>query len=374
MRWSKVKATYGGLIFYAFLWDISDAFFTPSRLLERSPTTIHPHIFSNRGNLIHVPTALYRKHALGATLVDADALTNNLEERLKGVNVTSKVNVLSSDPLVYEVPLLLSEAECHAYQLYATSLEGSARTLTRSNPPEVSLDSSKLWPLPCLALFAGLPPYIRLLQQHKSFEDVNDPLKVWEIARAVVPDILVALSFMAAMAWWVVLPLVRWRSNAASRTSVAAALNQEDDMAFVRPLVERVVAASQDHPWQCWEAPVVTKYEPGAIFALHADASPTKGSEWKDVGGQRVVTCICYLNTVCTGGETFFDKLDLAVKPVAGKALFFFPADRETWKADDRTTHESLPPTSEKWIVQMFGRAQPVPSPLGLPNLFKSVS
>jgi len=89
------------------------------------------------------------------------------------------------------------------------------------------------------------------------------------------------------------------------------------------------------------------------------------------MGGQRVVTCICYLNAVTAGGgETYFDKLGLTVTPETGKALIFFPADSKTWKADDRTTHESLPPASEKWIVQMFGRAERVPPPLGLPDSF----
>jgi hypothetical protein len=124
-----------------------------------------------------------------------------------------------------------------------------------------------------------------------------------------------------------------------------------------------------------WEAPVVTRYAPnGARFARHNDASPTRGSEWTDQGGQRVVTCICYLTSLpsneTTGGETYFDVLDIAVRPTQGMALFFFPADSNTLVADDRTTHESLPtsPKHEKWIVQMFGRTQTVPPPLGLPD------
>ena len=303
--------------------------------------------------------------------MDIDALAKSLEESLKRVNVTSKVNILCTDPLVYEVPKLLSDAECLAYQNHINA-EGSRRTLTRSNPPDVSLDISKLWPLPFLALVAGLPPYFRLLRQD-SGSDGNNLISRLEIAQTVLPNVVIALSCMAALAWGVVLPLVRQQSNAASRTSVAAALNHERDVDFVRPLVERVTAAvPMGHPWQCWEAPVVTRYEPGAIFARHSDASSTQGSEWNDTGGQRVVTCICYLNTVSTGGETYFDKLNLAVQPATGKALIFFPADRETWKADDRTTHESLPPTSDKWIVQMFGRVERVPSPLGLPDSFAS--
>jgi hypothetical protein len=137
-------------------------------------------------------------------------------------------------------------------------------------------------------------------------------------------------------------------------------------------LVDKIFEQTQ-HPWQCWEAPVVTRYDPGAIFARHGDASPIQGQEWRDQGGQRVVTCICYLNTLQEGegGETYFDQVDIAVTPEAGKALFFFPADGLTWKADDRTTHESLPPVDkQKWIVQLFGRAKRVPPPLGLPDSF----
>jgi len=278
-------------------------------------------------------------------------------------NVTSRVRVLSRDPLVYEVPELLSKDECEAYRQYVSD---SGRPMTRSNPPDVSLDISKLWALPLLALGAGVPPYLRLLQRD------NVP-SLSSIVQAVVPNVFIALLVMAALAWLVVLPLVRQQSNQSSRTSVAAALNLEEDVDFVRPLVERVSTASKDHPWQCWEAPVVTQYEPGAIFARHGDASPTRGSEWAQMGGQRVVTCICYLNEVAAGGgETCFDKLDLAVKPEAGKALIFFPADAETWKADDRTSHESLPPASDKWIVQMFGRAERVPPPLGLSDSFST--
>jgi prolyl 4-hydroxylase len=88
------------------------------------------------------------------------------------------------------------------------------------------------------------------------------------------------------------------------------------------------------------------------------------------MGGQRVITCICYLNTVNEGGETSFDQMGINVKPTKGTALVFFPANVHTLKADERTTHESLPPVEEKWIVQMFGRVGRVPPPLGLSDLY----
>jgi 2OG-Fe(II) oxygenase superfamily len=291
----------------------------------------------------------------------------SLEEALQGLGVKSTVKVLSKDPLIYLIPGLLSAQECEAYRRYVVGNDDDSpqRPMTRSNPPEVSLDASKLWPLPLLSLLAGVPPYIRL-------QEASSDVSVLDILAAVVPNVAIALTAMGALAWLLVLPLIRKVSDSSSRTSVATALNLEDDIDFVRPLVDRVSAAARDHPWQCWEAPVVTRYDPGSFFARHGDASPTKGSEWKDAGGQRVVTCICYLNTLKEGegGETYFDKLALAVSPQAGTALVFYPADAETWYADDRTTHESLAPTVEKWIVQLFGRAERVPPPLGLPHSF----
>jgi hypothetical protein len=64
------------------------------------------------------------------------------------------------------------------------------------------------------------------------------------------------------------------------------------------------------------------------------------------------------------------------VTPQRGQVLVFFPADCTTKQADDRTTHESLPPMDqEKWIVQLFGRIGPrVPPPLGIPDDFAAVT
>jgi len=248
----------------AAVWESADAFFL-------SPVEVH-----SAGSIYHQRIAVplprfqlrhgWTKKSVSSLLVhvparmDTNELTDRLEESLKLVNVTSKVNILSHDPLVYEITDLLSEIECQAYQDYVSG-DDSGRPLTRSNPPEVSLNFSKLWPLPFVALLAGVPPYFRLLQQ-----EGGDALSLATITRTVIPNVFIALSAMAALAWWVVVPLVRRQSNESSRTSVAAALNQEQDIDFVRPLVERVNAASDGHPWQCWEAPVVTKYEKGTVM------------------------------------------------------------------------------------------------------------
>jgi hypothetical protein len=290
--------------------------------------------------------------------------TTDLDVSQRRLISSHQIHVLSEDPLIHKITDFLSKEECEAYRKRVQELQDS-RPMTRSNPPEVSLVTDRLWPLPILSLGAGIPPLLKLLETTTDLSPVT-------LLSAILPNVALAFAASIILAFVIILPLVRMQSASSSRTSEAMAMNLEEDNDFVHPLVDRICEIT-GHPWHSWEAPVVTRYDPGAIFARHGDSSPTRGSEWKDHGGQRVVTCICYLNTVPTGGETYFDKLDLAVAPIEGQALVFYPADSTTWKADDRTTHESLPPGEEKMIVQLFGRAERVPGPLGLPDSFGSM-
>jgi len=328
-----------------------------------------------RQQVHHGITACAPRFALPLASSASKIPHKNLVDLREPTIQSDRVQFLSTDPLVYVIPNFLTPQECHLFRNRILQLENapstsSSRKMTRSNPPDVSINIAKLWPLPLLSLVAGIPPVLRLVQVPRG-EGVT--LSLSDYLHAALPSIAVALTFSLALAFGIVLPLIRTISNASGRTSAALALNQLEDMEFIRPLVDRV-SQTTGHPWTNWEAPVVTRYDAGAVFRRHGDASPTKGSEWSDLGGQRIVTCICYLNNVGEGGETYFDQLKLSVQPEAGKALVFFPADSITCEADDRTTHESLPPKEEKWIVQMFGRSQRVPPPLGLPNEFTEVS
>jgi hypothetical protein len=327
-----------------------------------------------------------------------------------------KVQVLSVDPLIYLVPNLLSASECQVMIDRCRMLEHEGqRPMTQSNAPEISLNVLKLWPLPLLSLGAGIPPLLHHHNDHSAAQQVS----IADLVVLCVPPILLAFLASLVLSFGVVLPLLRAvaRGDASSlsssssssslRTSVAMAWNQNDDIPHVKHLVTQICALT-NHPWTCWEAPVVTRYSTGARFARHSDASPTRGSEWKELGGQRVVTCICYLNTVrqeeeqeqeqhdatsnekrktnlydtkkkIISGGTYFDQLNLCVTPVQGSALIFYPTlSQDPLQADDRTTHESLPVVGEddeKYILQLFGRVGPrVPPPLGLPDLFSSHS
>ena len=285
------------------------------------------------------------------------------------------VEVLSNDPLIYVVRNLLSQEECEEFINRSEELTMSGnREMKQSNPPEVSLDTSKLWPLPLLSIGFGIPPLIHNIQNYGLFSGTNSLEQVaWDVLPSIVGSFVASLG----IAYGIIVPLIRKFSDTSSRTSIAMAFNIEEDIPYITNFVTRVCHIT-DHNWKCWEAPVLTKYNTGAIFAKHSDASPTRGSEWKNLGGQRVVTCICYLNNCNEGGETYFNNLqyNIRVKPTQGTGLFFYPCvPGDSLIADDDVIHESLPvlgETNEKYIIQMFGRVGPrVPPPLGIPDEFE---
>ena len=283
-----------------------------------------------------------------------------------------RYDILSQDPLIYTVFDVLSEDACKQFINRADT--ASSDELTRSNPPDVSLDVGKLWPLPFLCFGAGLPPVIRLFENGSGGSSANGDvasasISAQDVMVAALPPILIAAVVATSLAFGVT-QFIRSQSNANSRTSDALALNTESDYGLISNLVSRVCLITGHHPWKQFEAPVLTRYQPGAVFATHNDASPTLGSEWDDLGGQRVVTSITYLNDCPNGGGTRFDRLGITVQPQRGMTLVFYPADATSLAADDRTRHESRPAVEEKCIVQMFGRVGRVPPPLGLPDSF----
>jgi len=297
---------------------------------------------------------------------------SNLDKRttlysIQTTSIPDAVITLSEDPKVFLVQNFLSPEECQMFINRAETNEDKGG-LQRSNAPQVTLNKSRLWPLPFLCLGAGIPSILRLFQESSS----DDAVEFSQILSTALPPIAIS----SAITIFFVVTLTKgmqFYAQSSSRTSESLSLNSPQDVDFIRPLVDRACAET-NHSWKNWEAPVITKYSPGAVFASHNDASATRGSEWSDLGGQRVVTVITYLNTCQKGGGTRFGKLGFTVQPKQGSALIFFPADGDTWEADERTVHQSLEAIEEKFIIQMFGRGQRVPPPLGIPDSFQDSS
>jgi prolyl 4-hydroxylase len=87
-----------------------------------------------------------------------------------------------------------------------------------------------------------------------------------------------------------------------------------------------------------FEAFQILEYEHNQFYRRHHDST---GRDTKP-SGNRIMTFFLYLSDVEEGGETYFNKLDLAVKPKKGRALIWPSVkDEEPDFWDDRMYHEA---------------------------------
>jgi hypothetical protein len=128
-------------------------------------------------------------------------------------------------------------------------------------------------------------------------------------------------------------------------------------------MVQARMAAVVGAPMQMLEAFAVLNYAPSEEYGEHVDyldpAIPAYAAELAQ-RGQRVATCLIYLNDDYEGGHTEFPQLRLSFKGRKGDALVFFSADA-AGRPDTRTVHAGRTPTSgEKWLLSQFFRNRPV--------------
>ena len=128
-------------------------------------------------------------------------------------------------------------------------------------------------------------------------------------------------------------------------------------------MVQARMAAVLGAPMAVLEPFAVLHYQPGEEYGEHVDfldpAIPAYAAELTQ-RGQRVATCLIYLNDGFEGGETAFPRLGLSYKGSKGDALIFLSTDA-SGRPDPRTVHAGRTPTSgEKWLLSQFFRNRPV--------------
>jgi prolyl 4-hydroxylase len=110
-------------------------------------------------------------------------------------------------------------------------------------------------------------------------------------------------------------------------------------------IIEKRIAEYTKTEIENGESMQVVKYEPGGYFKPHwDDFDPNFPGNLPQIerGGQRVVTTLMYLNDVEEGGETYFHKLDLTVKPKTGRAIVWWNLTEDGVR-DATTYHEGKP-------------------------------
>jgi hypothetical protein len=132
--------------------------------------------------------------------------------------------------------------------------------------------------------------------------------------------------------------------------------------AIVRARIAKVAALPQDH----LELLSVLHYDPGQEFRRHVDfldANLPRLAEELARFGQRLATCLIYLNEDFDGAETEFPVLALRWKGKIGGAILFWNVE-PSGALDRRTMHAGRPPTrGEKWLLSQFVREKPQPLP-----------
>lgn len=146
----------------------------------------------------------------------------------------------------------------------------------------------------------------------------------------------------------------------AMRTSTSAAFSLiETDV--VTQLIRARIACAAGVAVEQLEPLEVLHYAVGERFKPHVDffhpALP-HFSEQMRVRGQRISTCLVYLNEDYDGGETDFPRIGVKFRGRPGEALVFGNV-RENGAGDMNTLHEGLAPTrGEKWLLSQWIRSK----------------
>jgi prolyl 4-hydroxylase len=148
------------------------------------------------------------------------------------------------------------------------------------------------------------------------------------------------------------------------------------DTDMVQLAVRERVGAATGLPVDGMQGPQILHYAVGETFTPHHDyLDPRLEGPARDMAyrGQRVATCLVYLNDGLEGGETDFPELGLRYRGGRGDALVFFNVD-EQGLPDPRTLHAGLPPTAgEKWALSQWCHDRPFPG-LGDPRFVAALN
>ena len=144
------------------------------------------------------------------------------------------------------------------------------------------------------------------------------------------------------------------RTNAAAQFAL-------DRMDVVLAVVRERIARAAGLPVPGLEWTQVLHYTAGQTFDWHVDwLDPALPGHAVDLAarGQRIATCLVFLNDDFEGGETAFEAGGLRHRGRKGDALLWANTLPDG-SVDRRTRHAGLPPTSgEKWVLSQWLRGR----------------
>lgn len=115
----------------------------------------------------------------------------------------------------------------------------------------------------------------------------------------------------------------------------------------ITKLLSASISSLVDIPIYNAEPLQVLEYKVDTKFDAHCDSYPKDGSIKSkyclSFGGQRIVTCLMYLNDVEEGGETEFTILKKTIVPKKGKIVLFYNCDMDNYDILHLSQHKANP-------------------------------
>ncbi len=131
------------------------------------------------------------------------------------------------------------------------------------------------------------------------------------------------------------------------RTSTSIGLPHSDF-----PEVCERISGVANMPLENAEHIQVVRYTKDQEYKPHYDGL---SGQHLENGGQRLLTCLVYLNNAI-GGGTAFPKLNIIVGSIGGRLLMFGNVDEDN-QPHELSLHQGLPPhEGEKWVMTLWFR------------------
>lgn len=116
----------------------------------------------------------------------------------------------------------------------------------------------------------------------------------------------------------------------------------------------------------------VIHYAETEQYAPHFDAwdkATERGRRCMEKGGQRMVTCLLYLNDVEEGGGTSFPNLDMEIRAKKGRMVLFHNCQTGSTVRHPDSLHGGMPVRKgEKWACNFWFRELEYQSPDSVPT------
>ncbi|PCJ27106.1 MAG: 2OG-Fe(II) oxygenase [SAR86 cluster bacterium] len=125
-------------------------------------------------------------------------------------------------------------------------------------------------------------------------------------------------------------------------------------------------------PLENAESLQVIHYSESQEYAPHFDAwdaATERGQRCMAKGGQRMITCLLYLNDVEEGGGTSFPKLDMEVRAKKGRMVLFHNCHQGSLVRHPDSLHGGMPVLKgEKWACNFWFREKMYQAPGATPT------